>query len=391
MANKTLTENVIKKIKVTKLLYDLGNNSFRVSENSEQIGAGIVLLQDAVELFLMSLCEHLDVEIGEFIRFREYFDKLKNKTNEEIPLRKQILNLNRQRVNLKHHGLLPNFDDCKDFPNTVRMFFVELSDRYLKMNFDSITLVELLKEGEAKDLLKEAEAYLKSKKYKECQTNCRKALYIRFESRFDIRPFEQDKYHGNYFAAALFSDAPHYVKNKEWIEENVGDPTQYISIDHEKLGRELLHNGIIPTDFWNIWRLTPSIYYYEDTKEWVVKDEFKDDAYNEENAEYCFRKTVEILLLIQKNWEQTKSIKSRGALVKTKDKKVKVFERASIDSKVAFEFENGPIEIYTHGKVRGLHDMKNYYDITHTIEKEWEKKVSIFGYICEDDIETNFV
>lgn len=385
MNAKPLTESVIKKIQMAKLLYDLGADCFRVSENPEKIGAGIVLLQDSVEIFLIAVCEHLEVPLDDYVPFDKYFVKLKEKTEKEVALKKQMLLLNRQRVGIKHHGVLPHIDHCKDFPATVRTFFQESATHYLNTDFESITLVDLLNDGKPKELLKEAESYLKSGDYQNCQINCRKALYLTFEKRSDIRPFEKEE-NGKGLLSALFCDAPYYAHNKKYIEQNVKDPIDYILIDHDKLNKYLLLNGILPTDFWNIWRLTPPMYYYEDEDDWVIEDEFKKDVYNEENAEYCFRKIVEILLLKQSCSEKTKYIGERGTLIKIKNKKIKVFEKASLKSKVVFEMEDAPAKIYSFRKVRGLDDKKNYYYITHEFEKDG-KNFCIFGYICEDDVE----
>jgi len=391
MSKKYLSQSVIKKIQMAKLLYDLGVDCFKVKENPEKIGAGLVLLQDSVEIFLIAVCEHLNIDLGDYVKFPEYFKKIEKKIEEDkgkkdtIPLKRQILSLNKQRINIKHYGVLPHIEDCKSFPVTVRNFFQDLSARYLKVDFSSITLVDLLEEGEQKELLKQAEKYLKSGNYKECQINCRKALYLAFEKRFDIRKFEKERY--NYpLATALLSDAPYYTKNKKYIEEHVKNPTDYISIDYAKLERDLLLNGIMPIDFWNVWRLTPPMYYYEEGKEWVIKEEFEDEIYNGENAEYCFRKTVEMLLLKQRYWEQTRYVKRKGIFIKLKPKKVKVFEKASTRSRINIELQ-GPLDIFAHAKVRGLDDKKLYYNITHEIEEK-EKRKYIFGYICEDDIDS---
>lgn len=384
MDNKPLTQSIIKKIQMAKLLYDLGNDCFKVSENPEKIGAGIILLQDAVEIFLIAVCECLVIPLPDYVDFDKYFVGLKNETKEEVPLKKQMLNLNHQRRNVKHLGFLPHIDDCKDFPSTVKNFFLELSNRYLNTDFDSITLVDLLEDDEVKKLLKQAEIYLKFGNYKECQVNCRKAVYLIFEKHYDIRPFEK-KQEISPLAAAFLSSSPYYAKNKSYIEKNVKDPTDYIVLDYDEIEKEMLTYGIAPRDFWNVHHLTPPMYYYKDEKEWVIKDGFINAVYNKENAEYCFRKTIEILLSRQRHLSQTKSVEKMSICKKTKNKKIKVFMKASLNSAVCFEGE-GSREIHICAKVRGLDDKKYYYQIWGTTEKEG-KDSFVFGYIDEYDVE----
>lgn len=384
MANKNLTDSIIKKIQMAKLLYDLGESCFRVNENVEKVGSGVILLQDSVELFLIALCEYLKIDIDDQIPFDKYFVKLKEKTQDEIPFKKQMLTLNRQRVIIKHHGVLPNPNECTNFVQQVKGFFIELSNRYFNLDFDSISLAGLLNDGKEKEFLKEAEAFLNQQKYEESQINCRKAIYLTFEKRFDIRRFEEEKYN-NPMAEALFSEAPYFARGKKYIEENVKEPTDYICVDHAKLDITLLQNDILPVDYWNIWRLTPEVYYYEENDKWIIKEDFSTDRYNKENAEYCFRKTVEILLLMHRKKGQTKWIKDRGTLLNLKKGKVKVYSKASSKSDLSFEFEDFGGDIYCHSKTLGLGEDKYYYEITHKFEQEGGEKY-IFGYICEDDI-----
>lgn len=381
---KPLTQSVIKKIQMVKLLYDLGNDCFQAIENPEKIGAGIVLLQDSTELFLIATCEHLDISLEDHIVFDKYFVKLKEKIGEEIPLKKQMLLLNKQRINIKHYGFLPHIDNCKNFPDTVKTFFMELSTRYMYINFESITLVDLLKEGEIKELLKQAETYLKSGDYKNCQISCRKALYLTFEKGFDIRPFEKEENPSHTFSF-LMSCAPSFAKNKRYIEEKVKDPTDYIVYDSNELEKDLLLYGTLPMDFWNIWRITPQIYYYEDSKEWIIKDQ-GDEFYNKDDAEYCFRKTIDLLLCRQRYAGQEKYSKTNRTTFITTRKKIRVFEKASLNSTVKFESEDGPYTVWNRGKIRGLDDKKYYFHIVHIFEKE-NKKIYLSGYIREDDIE----
>ncbi|MFC1496304.1 hypothetical protein ACFL52_02700 [Candidatus Margulisiibacteriota bacterium] len=337
MANKSLSQSVIKKIQMSKALYLLGNSCFETSINHERIGIGVILLQDAVELFMIALCEYFKAEFNsDLINYYQYFNKLKEKVSEEIPFKIKMLKLNKQRINIKHHGFLPNIDDCKTLPSDVRGFFDELSTRYLKTNFDSISLISLLQDGKNKVLLEEAQIYLSKDEYRKCQINCRKVFFLTFESSFDIRRYENITENEPRGLAILLmmSNAPYYTRNKEYIEKNIKDPTDYIVLDHDRLDKELMKQGISLIDFWNIWRLTPSMYYYKENDEWVIKEEFRKGLYVRENAEYCLSKLVEMLLIQQQNSQLSKSAGAGGAIIFIKKQHVKVFEKALASSNI---------------------------------------------------------
>lgn len=371
-----LSESVIKKIQMAKLFYELGSDCFRIIENVERVGVGIILLQDSLELFLIAICEYLKVDYNPTnIKFNQYFEKIESKLkkkmpNETIPLKSEMLKLNRQRINIKHYGNLPNIDDCKNLNNYVYSFFIELSKRYLKVDFNSISLINLLNEDNIRDLMKQAEVNLENHNYGECQINCRKALYLDFEKQFDIRPFEkykEDTQNKSAISIALsmpYSLAPEYAQNKQYIRKNVKEPTDYIVVNDSKLQTDLLTYRILPVDLWNIFRLTPKVYYFEEGKDWAIKDEFIDDNYNEKNAEYCFRKTVNILLIKQEYINKQKFKENRFEYVQIRDTNAKIFNRASTDSKVNFTMKKGTqYNIEVCRKVKGLYDKIRQGDV----------------------------
>jgi len=389
MQELSLSSSVIKKIQMAKLLFDLAVDCFKTYENIEKVGSGVILIQDAVELFLLALCEYSNAKVKDSTNLGGLIQALEFETQQQVILKTQIININKQRVNIKHFGFLPNIDDCRDFLTNAKTFFQENSEIFLKRRFDSITLIDLVKDEAVKKLLEGAKECLKKGEYKECQISCRKILYLNFESRFDIKKFE-DKEVGREINLldGMFTDAPFYTRNKEYIKENVKEPVDYICIDHDKLDKELLTAGISHVDYWNIWRLTPKVYYDNIEKEWVIQEDYTSGRYNEQNAEYCFRKTIEIVLLKEKEGEKQRLVGGKELLVCTrlKDNKAKVFKKASLNSEVIHSLENFTDELMILLKTRGLDDKKHYYLVFSNFLKK--QLPLIYGYICDEDVVT---
>ena len=313
------------------------------------MGPGVILLQDSVEIFLLAVCEQLNISLDERVAFPGLLSKIEKEVKELIPLKRQMLNLNTQRVNIKHLGFSPpNYDDCKEFVNEVKLFFLELSSRYLKTDYESISFLELLKNDKVKELLNQAENFYKNKKFKECQINCRKALYLEFEKDYDIRGFEReselnvsnDLQNSLPRLLATFTKAPSNVRNMQYIEKNVKEPIDYIVIDRISFEIDLKNYGINSLDFQNIRNITPNMYYFEDEDEWVIKDEYKDENYNEENAKYCLRKTIEILLLKQRYLERAmySPLRKLKSII-IKNRKANIYKKASTYSGVVYRLE----------------------------------------------------
>jgi len=367
-----LEQSVVKKIKMSKMLYDLGDECFKSKHNLEKIGAGIILLQDSVEIFLLAVCEHLIITLEGYVSFPQLLLKIEKKVNDVIPLKRNMLNLNSQRVNIKHLGFLPpNYDDCKELVNTVKLFFQEVSNRYLKTNYEAISFINLLKNHKTIDLLGQAENFYNNKKYKECQRNCRKALYLEFEKDYDIRGFEQesdlnlstDLINNLPRLLANFTKAPSYARNIQYIEKNVKEPIDYIVIDRIPFEIDLRNYGINSLDFWNIRNITPHMYYFEDVDEWVIKDEYKNYNYNKENAEYCLKKTIEILLLKERYDKKVKysKLKKKSKSVIIKDTKANIYKKASTYSGVVYKLEEDcKYQIDILDETRGLKE-KNIF------------------------------
>ncbi len=386
MEKTSLTFNVIKKVQMVKLIFDLATDCFKIQENTEKIGVGIILIQDAVELFILALCEHVGADNKPNMPLGELIGKLEAKINKTIILKSQILNINKQRVNIKHLGFLPNISNCLDFIVNTRTFFQENSEVILKCSFDSITLIDLIKKDSVKKLLQKSQENLLNGEYKECQINCRKALYNIFECRFSIKEFqnkENDRIKS--ILGEPITEAPFYTRNKEYIEENVKEPVDYICLDFDKLDKELLMAGISPVDYWNIWRLTPRVYFDNVENEWVIQEDFSFNRYNEQNAEYCFRKTTDIILLKEKDAESQRSVEHEDGIdfLRLKDGRATVYKKATSNSEVVHSLKDFSDELLVLGKTRALDEKKHYYRICSNFTQK--NHPFIYGYICEDD------
>ena len=290
-----LKENVIKKIQMAISLYELGKDSFKTLIDVKKKAIGIILLQDAVEIFLSAICEHLNIEMTGRENYYEYFNKIekhkKNKGN-PLPFKKQMSILNKQRVNIKHFCILPDIEECKYFANDVKLFFSELSLRFLNKDIDSISLVNLIDNKNLRKYLKKAESDLEECRYEDCQINCRKALYMIFEEPYDIR----------------------YIGEKSNIDKKVFNPIDFIKTDQKEIKNDLIEMGIEYLTFKNLMILTPKMYYYKEKKEWVLMEDFLSvREYNKENAYYCLKNSVNIILKIQRHKNKVK--RSREGLL----------------------------------------------------------------------------
>jgi len=395
---KKIREEVFKRIIFAKKLYKDGELACNIGNDQMVFAKGLLLLHDATENALGAIADHLGAGLKGDKYILQYFDLIKKADihKKTLPYMTQIRNLNTIRNDIKHQGIIPDIKSNAHFPSTVYQLITDICQTYLKLDFNSISLINLLRARILKKIMEQAEVSLKEKKYRECQINCRKVLYLVFEKQFDIRPFEKydkDIQSKSALTRALsrpHSPAPKHAKNKQYIKENVKQPTDFIVIDYNKIWRDLLGNGINLVDFSNVMLLTPKVYFFEEEKDWAIKEDVDGIKYNQENAEYCFRKTIEILLIKQANVEREKRFLARELKpITIKNKKINVLEKASLKANVVYKMKKDlPYELIIMDEVRGLDSKNKYYYILVSKEKDKDKsKLILFhGYVLKSDL-----
>jgi len=342
--------------------------------------AGVNLLQDAVEAFLIAVGDHVQAQIDQNTKFDKYFVLINDKISpKELPFKTKLLRLNRIRVDSKHYGIQPARDECDRVAVSVREFFEEVSSSVLGVNFSTVSAIDLLDEGEIKDLLLEAKTAHESGDHETCVVACRKVLYVLVEHRYDVSKFKAEKPQGLF---AAMSYAPYYARDLKYIEENVGDPTDYIVLDHGRIDQDLLKEGADITAFWNVWRLTPEVYRAED-KQWVVKHDFGklDAAALPDTAEYVFPTVLDISLAIHAARKAVRWKQHGRYFVKLAREGVPIYERADVMSKVTATTPSGMTQIDTDYRVSGLKGDGPYWHVYEMAKDAW-----LCGYIHNEDV-----
>src|SRR5512138_689957 len=98
-----ISQTVLMKLMLARHLFHLSEQECR-SQQDVALFAAANLMQDAVEAYLLAICEHLNASVESRMEFAAYLDKIdeKLKTSKfaisELPFRVQLLGLNRIRV-----------------------------------------------------------------------------------------------------------------------------------------------------------------------------------------------------------------------------------------------------------------------------------------------------
>ncbi len=369
----------VRRIALARHLNQLAVSSLR-SKNDLHLFAAANLLQDAAEAFLLAVADHVGAAIDQNTKFDKYFVLINERiAPKELPFKTKLLRLNRIRVDSKHYGIQPARDECDRLAVSLREFFEEVSLSALGVVFSTVSAIDLLEDGDSKSALLEAKAALDAGDHPACSTACRKALYLEIEWRYDIAKFKDGQPMGLLDA---FSYAPFYASNKEYIEKNVHEPTDFIVLDHSNLDQALLKDGVDPTAYWNLWRLTPEVYQKAD-KQWVVKEDFAklNTEFLSDKIEYIFSTTVDVLLGLHTARKAVKTGSYGHYYLDLRRECVSVFENADKTSKVVSTSPPGLFRIDTDYRVLGLQGDALYWHVSQSGDGH-----HIWGFIHSDDV-----
>jgi mRNA-degrading endonuclease HigB of HigAB toxin-antitoxin module len=152
-----MEESQLRRLAFIKYLFHVGENQSRQPE--PLCGTAVLSFHDCIELFLELSCEKLSV-FKKDVSFMKYWDVIDAALSGHKLSQKASMNrLNKTRVNLKHHGVIPSKLEIDEYRTLTATF---LSENYLlifNVEFDDISLIDMIKYEQSKCHLKQAQKY----------------------------------------------------------------------------------------------------------------------------------------------------------------------------------------------------------------------------------------
>ena len=373
-----LSEGIIKRLTLARYLFRLASDHAPLHRGVASY-ACINLLQDALEIFLVAASEHVEATVSHRTDFPQYLDLINAKLSpDELPFRARLLEINRVRINSKHHAIAPNSTELISYIRNARDFFDQACTQLFARDFWTISLVALLDDGKKKELLTEAEHAFEEKRFPDCLIACRKALFLEFEVAYDISRLR------------MVSKAPKYALDREWREKNVRDPFDHIVIDRSQFDADLMRAGVDNGIFWNIHRLTPEVYRGRKDKTWAVKEDPNklDDEGAQDRAAYVLENTIDLILRTEANKRAVRSVELRFVYVLTlRAELTAVYRKADKTSDVVCLTPAGMTTVEGRYSTKGLKDENIYWKVRY-IDTQAPEANSPFrdGYILGSDL-----
>jgi hypothetical protein len=296
--------------------------------------AGLIVLQDAVELVLYSCLIEKGVDEGKAVESFSFDQLIGELKSAGLPVIKSgtLKAMNKQRVLIKHYAQLAEPAAVRQYYEASLLASDALLVAVIGKPLQHIVVADAISPPPLKAHIEEATRCIEDRRYLEAMIATRKALFLAVEADYDIGEWsEYDPTH--LLPRPVFGKqkAPLYTRNKSWIQSNVTDPIDYVQLDHERVSVEMMELGIDPAEFFNVWRLTPDVYRVSDDV-WAVKTEAKDEtAATEDNARYCLDVVVSVVLSQQLRKDITRVPLHRGWRARLLRAQA-VLKRASLDS-----------------------------------------------------------
>lgn len=162
----------IEKLLLSKFLMKKGE-SFIESNDPMSNGLAISLFQDAAELVLWTIASTIEADIGEKDSFVKLWEQINKKHQKEpLPLKEKMFELNRTRVSFKHYGVLPEPSLAFKYHGYVSEFINNSITKFLGIDYQKVSLADLVHDGEVRKYLKEAEEHLDQGENKEALISC---------------------------------------------------------------------------------------------------------------------------------------------------------------------------------------------------------------------------
>lgn len=355
--------------------------------------AGIILLQDFVELVVLAALDELDVDEQRSLESKSFDELLGELRKQKAPVVKSatIKALNKQRVISKHYGQLAEPASVVNYFNTAVKFVDALLEKVVGNKLQEIFLTDLIKEGKIKSLTKNALMLSESGKYLDALIELRKAFFLAYEFEYSIytwRNHDKDQLPSIGLIGLSLGGgikAHYWTRNKQWIEENVKKPTDFVQINYDQLKIDCMEWGLSTVDIENFRRLTPEVVQTEMGKwHFDYDSSFVANEATIENFRFCLDLLIDFLLRKQefdssRKWpKKEKSIPAPQIFIGKS-----VFAKPCQTSNVIHQVQEG--YYYSVDRfVTGFDDSELYLYVHLYQEQDGETKNHVRGFLLNE-------
>ena len=155
-----------KRLSLIKYFYNLALN--QSNQPAPQNSISVLMFHDCVELFLILAAEKVGATVKDKMYIMNYFNVINEKLEEEKLAHKvSIKRLNGARKAFKHEGILIEEGEIESLRITIKLFLEENIPLIFNINFDEISMIDLIENQNVKKILKNSQNLLINEKFRE--------------------------------------------------------------------------------------------------------------------------------------------------------------------------------------------------------------------------------
>jgi hypothetical protein len=269
--------------------YLLRQAESQIGQPSPLRSLALLPLHDAAEIFLDLAAEYLKLPASRR-EFSDYWKLFRNVSPPvTLPMERGMDKLNRARVALKHHGQLPNDNQLRNYLFTVQSFLDEASPLCFNLAIEDVSLVALIRDLQARELLERAISRLRTGDLREALDDAaiayaRRSAFAR--RRLHIPFWDSDLGRGFGISSDLRREVRHSVERVlEGISRHYDEAIGLVSL------------GIDIRDYDLFRSLTPVVHLFsggEAQTQWMQKR-----APTEDQARWCVDFVINFVLALE--------------------------------------------------------------------------------------------
>ena len=256
-ANATPEQDVFERLLLAKALLSEIDVVPTVRPDSLTTARYVLIAHDAAELVLAAVARHLQCPITKKDPgFLDYVGAIN-----DIPHRDFFSNLNRLRVDVKHHGLMPNIEQWGNVAELAYRSISSVCEKYLEIQLAQLDESILVRHEGMKRLIAEAKTAYQRKDYRVVLEGLARALFILFKNNPALRSMTIGKPHAKdaikltafgvnaneFLAMQAFLPSVSEDKNSvsfQWEQEQYGHPANWTQEAAEFCLKTIIHVAV---------------------------------------------------------------------------------------------------------------------------------------------------
>lgn len=192
----------VRRLALIKYTYGLAVKQSR--QPGELAGVSVLQFHDSVELFLQLAAEKVGANTSEKTAFAEYFSQIEKSPQTSVLHQRQAMqSMNKARVAFKHGGSLPSRTTIEVIRANVATFFEENTRLIFGVEFETISLLDLVPYPRCKKYLEQSAECLRKGDYYGANGNAHIAFLELIEEYGEM---QDDLYRVPYFSSPPLSE-----------------------------------------------------------------------------------------------------------------------------------------------------------------------------------------